>query len=172
VLEIRELSAVDVSSHLSALANVLLDCIAGGASVSFMASFSRPEAETFFERISDEVKCGNRILLAAFLNSELVGTVQIITAMPPNQPHRAEISKLLILRSARGQGIATRLMNAVEEASRRAGKTLLVLDTATGSAAEKLYEKLGWVSAGIIPNYALLPGGGFCPTTIFYKQLS
>ena len=157
---------------MSALAGVLHDCVAGGASVSFMAPFSKADAESFFENVLREVENGRRILLAAFLDSELVGTVQIVTATPPNQPHRADVAKLLVLRSARGQGIGARLMKQVEEDSRLAGKTLLVLDTVTGDAGEKLYTRLGWTRVGVIPNYALYPDGNWCDTTIFYKQLS
>ena len=150
---------------------MLLDCVAGGASVSFMASLSRGEAEAFYEKVFEGVERGERILLAAFSESKLVGTVQILMTMPPNQPHRAEIAKLLVYRSARGQGLGARLMEHAEDASRRAGKTLLVLDTAAGGDAEKLYERLGWTRAGVIPNYALLPDGNLCATTIFWKEL-
>ncbi len=157
---------------VGALADVLLDCVEGGASVSFMASLSKPEAEAFFANVVEGVERGDRILLAAFLDSDLLGTVQILTATPPNQPHRADIAKLLVRRSARGQGVATRLMEQVEEASRRAGKTLLVLDTVTGGDAERLYVRMGWTKAGVIPNYALFPDGRFCDTTVFLKDLS
>jgi ribosomal protein S18 acetylase RimI-like enzyme len=136
-----------------------------------MASFSKTDAESFFGSVLQSVQKGERILLAAFSGSQLVGTVQIVLATPPNQPHRADIAKLLVARSARGQGIATRLMLCAEETSRRAGKTLLVLDTVTGGQAEKLYTRLGWTRAGVIPNYALFPDGRFCDTTIFWKQL-
>jgi GNAT superfamily N-acetyltransferase len=145
--------------------------VEGGASVSFLAPFSKADAESFFEKVVDGVQRGNRILLAAFVDSKLVGTVQILLATPPNQPHRADVAKLLVLRSARGQGVASRLMEGVEAASRLAGKTLLVLDTVTGDPAEKLYRRLGWTSAGVIPNYAMYPDGRWCDTTIFWKQL-
>jgi GNAT superfamily N-acetyltransferase len=172
VIEIRRLSAAEGRQYVGALADVLLDCVQGGASVSFMASLSKTEAEAFFERVLEEVERGERILLAAFVDSELLGTVQILTATPPNQPHRADIAKLLVHRSARGHGLATRLMEQVEDASRLAGKTLLVLDTVTGGDAERLYMRLGWTKAGVIPNYALFPDGRFCDTTIFWKELS
>jgi GNAT superfamily N-acetyltransferase len=165
------LTAEQGRQHLQQLAAVLLDCVAGGASVSFMASLSQPEAESFFEKVLDEVARGDRILLAAFIDSNLVGTVQILTATPPNQPHRADVAKLLVLRSARGQGVGGRLMEYVEEASRLAGRTLLVMDTATGDRAERLYTRLGWNRVGVIPKYALYPDGTWCDTTIFWKQL-
>ena len=169
---IRDRSTAEGRQYVGALADVLLDCVQGGASVSFMASLTKPEAEAFFEQVVEGVERGERILLAAFLDSELLGTVQILTATPPNQPHRADIAKLLVHRSARGQGLATRLMEHVEEASRSAGKTLLVLDTVTGGDAERLYMRLGWTKAGIIPNYALFPDGRFCDTTVFWKDLA
>ncbi len=172
LIQIRKLSAAEARQHVEALAEVLLDCVQGGASVSFMASLSKAEAEAFFEKVAEGVERGERILLAAFLDSDLLGTVQIITATPPNQPHRADIAKLLVHRSARGQGIAKRLMEEVEEASRSAGKTLLVLDTVTGGDAERLYMRLGWTKTGIIPKYALFPDGRFCDTTVFWKDLS
>ena len=171
MVEIRKLTPTDGRLYLAALAEVLLDCVEGGASVSFMASLSKAEAESFFEKVVDGVQRGDRILLAAFVDSQLVGTVQILIATPPNQTHRADVAKLLVLRSARGQGVGAKLMQQVEEASRLAGKTLLVLDTVTGDAAEKLYLRLGWTRAGVIPNYAMYPDGRWCDTTIFWKQL-
>jgi GNAT superfamily N-acetyltransferase len=171
-IEIRRLRAAEGLQYLGALAEVLLDCVQGGASVSFMASLSKAEAEAFFEKVVEGVERGERLLLAAFVDGDLLGTVQLITATPPNQPHRADVAKLLVHRSARGQGIAQRLMEEVEEASRSAGKTLLVLDTVTGGDAERLYLRLGWTKAGVIPRYALFPDGQFCDTTVFWKDLS
>jgi GNAT superfamily N-acetyltransferase len=171
VVEIRQLGPIDARQNLGALAEVLLDCVEGGASVSFMAPLSRATAEAFFEGVLQGMEKGERILLAAFVDSKLVGTVQILLATPPNQPHRADVAKLLVLREARRQGVAVRLMEHVEEASRLAGKTLLVLDTVTGGHAEKLYSRLGWTKAGVIPNYAMFPDGAWCDTTIFWKQL-
>src|ERR1700734_701376 len=101
MVEIRELSASEASQKVEALATVLLDCVEGGASVSFMAPLSRATAESFFEKVAEGVRAGERILLAAFSDNKLVGTVQILTATPPNQPHRADITKLLVMRSAR-----------------------------------------------------------------------
>ena len=172
MLEIRQLNAFEALPYLGALVEVLMDCVEGGASVGFMAPLARATAESFFAKAIEGVRLGERILLAAFVDSELVGTVQIVTATPPNQPHRADVAKLLVRRSARGQGVAFRLMEQVEEASRVAGKTLLVLDTVTGSVAEKLYLRLGWTPAGVIPRYALFPDGAWCDTTIFWKRLT
>jgi len=171
VVEVRRLTVTEGRQYLSALAEVLFDCVEGGASVSFMSPFSRAAAESFFEKVLEGVRRDERILLAAFLDSQLVGTVQVVTATPPNQPHRADLAKLLVLRSARGQGIGARLVEHAEEESRLAGKKLLVLDTVTGGPAEALYLRLGWTKAGVIPNYALFPDGTWCDTTIFWKQL-
>ncbi|MGA7413115.1 MAG: GNAT family N-acetyltransferase [Bryobacteraceae bacterium] len=165
------MTAAEGRRHLGALAEVLLDCVEGGASVSFMSALSKTEAQSFFEKVLRGVHQGDRILLAAFIDSKLVGTVQILLATPPNQPHRADIAKLLVVRSARGQGVARQLMERAEEVSRLAGRTLLVLDTATGGQAEKLYSRLGWTRVGVIPRYALYPDGAWCDTTIFYKQV-
>ena len=170
-LTIRKLDAAEVRQHLQALAEVLADCVDGGASVSFMAPFSSGDAVVFFEKLLPEIELGSRILMAAFQDGKLVGTVQVVSAAPPNQPHRADVAKMLVHRSARRQGIARALMTAVEEQARAAGKTLLVLDTVTGDAAEKLYERMGWTKVGVIPNYALYPDGRWCDTTVFYKQL-
>ncbi|HEX4229962.1 MAG TPA: GNAT family N-acetyltransferase [Bryobacteraceae bacterium] len=172
MIEIRQLTAAEDRQYSASLAKVLLDCVEGGASVSFMASLSRAEAESFFETVFDGVEAGNRMLFAGFDGPQLVGTVQVVTATPPNQPHRADVAKLLVLRSARGRGVATRLMESAENASRIAGKTLLVLDTVTGGDAERLYLRLGWTRVGVIPKYAMFPDGSWCDTTIFWKSLS
>jgi GNAT superfamily N-acetyltransferase len=137
-----------------------------------MASLTKPEAESFFETVLQSVARQERILLAAFVDGKLLGTVQVVLATPPNQPHRGDIAKLLVSPSARRLGLASRLMEHAEAAARTAGKTLLVLDTVTGGPAEQLYVRLGWTKAGVIPNYALFPDGTFCDTTIFWKALA
>jgi GNAT superfamily N-acetyltransferase len=172
MLEVRTLGATEGREHLAALAEVLTDCVEGGASVSFMAPFSKSAAVRFFESVFEDVEAGKRILLAAFMDGTLTGTVQILTSTPPNQPHRADVAKLLVSRRARAQGIGTRLMQHVEEAARLAGKTLLVLDTATGGSAERMYTRLGWTRVGVIPRYALFPDGTWCDTTIFWKEIT
>lgn len=170
-LEIRRLTADEVREHLDALGRVLADCVAGGASVSYMAPFSHADARAAFEGWIADVEQGRRLILAAFAGGELVGSVQVVHAPQPNQPHRGEIAKLLVHRSARRRGIAARLMAAAEDAARSEGKTLLVLDTVTGDAAERLYERLGWNRVGVIPGYALYPDGRPCDTTVFWKAL-
>jgi GNAT superfamily N-acetyltransferase len=171
MVDVRRLSASEARQYVSELAAVLVDCVEGGASVSFMPPFGQSEAEEFYRGVAIGVETGTRILLAAFFEGKLVGTVQILTAMPPNQPHRAEIAKLLVTRSARGKGIAHLLMEEAERQAAAAGKTLLMLDTVTGSIAERLYERLNWVKAGVIPNFALFPDGRWTDTSIFWKVL-
>jgi ribosomal protein S18 acetylase RimI-like enzyme len=170
-IEILRLEAAEAREQLDGLAAVLVDCVAGGASVSYMAPFSHEQARDAFEAVAAEVEQGRRLLLAAFADGELVGTVQVILALPPNQPHRGEIAKLLVHRSARGRGIAQRLMEQAESEARAAGRTLLVLDAVTGGDAARLYERLGWTRVGVIPSYALYPDGRPCDTTIFFKAL-
>jgi GNAT superfamily N-acetyltransferase len=170
-IEIRRLAAADVHEQLDALAAVLHDCVAGGASVSYMAPFSHEQARSAFEGFAAEVEQGRRLLLAAFADGDLVGTVQVILALPPNQPHRAEIAKLLVHRSVRGRGIARLLMERAEAEARAEGKTLLVLDAVTGGDAARLYDRLGWTTVGVIPGYALYPDGQPCDTTVFWKSL-
>jgi GNAT superfamily N-acetyltransferase len=170
-IEIRRLAGTELSSHLDGLAAVLADCVAGGASVSYMAPFSHADAREAFEGWAVEVEQGRRLLLAAFLEGDVVATVQVIFATPPNQPHRADVAKLLVHRAARRRGVARLLMERAEEESRAEGKTLLVLDTVTGDDAERLYTRLGWTRVGVIPHYALYPDGRPCDTTVFWKAV-
>ena len=170
-IEIRRLAGPELHAQLDGLADVLADCVAGGASVSYMAPFSHEQARAAFEAVAAEVEQGRRLVLAALADGRLVGTVQVILALPPNQPHRGEIAKLLVHRSARGRGIAQRLMEQAESEARAEGKTLLVLDTVTGDDAERLYTRLGWTRVGVIPGYALYPDGRPCDTTVFWKAL-
>jgi GNAT superfamily N-acetyltransferase len=150
---------------------VLADCVAGGASVGYLAPFSPADGRTAFEGFAAEVEQGRRLLLAAYAGSELVGTVQVLLATPANQPHRGEIAKLLVHRSARRRGVAAALMERAEAEARAEGKWLLNLDTVTGEDAERLYERLGWTRVGVIPSYALYPDGRLCDTTVFWKAL-
>jgi GNAT superfamily N-acetyltransferase len=170
-IEIRRLGAAEVHAQLDALAAVLADCVAGGASVSYLAPFSQEQARDAFEAVAAEVERGRRLVLAAFAGGRLVGTVQVVLALPPNQPHRGEIAKLLVHRSARRRGIAQQLMEHAESEARAEGKTLLVLDTVTGDDAERLYARLGWTRVGVIPGYALYPDGRPCDTTVLWKAL-
>jgi GNAT superfamily N-acetyltransferase len=171
---IRALTPPEVAERVPALAAVLMDCVEGGASVSFMAPLTRERAEAFWRGVADGVAAGDRILIVAEerATGETVGTVQVVFAWPENQPHRADVAKMLVRRSARRHGLGERLVRAAEEGARAAGKTLLVLDTVTGSDAERLYARCGWVRVGVVPDYALWPDGRPCATTFFYRDLS
>jgi ribosomal protein S18 acetylase RimI-like enzyme len=154
------------------LADVLVDCVEGGASVGFMLPLERERAETFWSGVLDDASRGERIVLVAEEQDTdaVLGTVQVILRTPENQPHRGEIAKMLVHRRARRRGLGEALLRAAEAAARDAGKTLLVLDTASADA-ERLYERLGWKRVGAIPRYALWPDGGFSHTIVFYKDL-
>lgn len=171
VVQVRRLDTAEARARLSELAAVLVDCVEGGASVSFMPPFTQSDAEAFFSKVISGVEAGERILLAGFIDKELSGTVQLITATPPNQPHRADVAKLLVLRSARRSGLGAMLMCEVERQAIEAGRTLLTLDTVRDAAGDRLYRRLGWTAAGVIPQYALNPDGSWCDTVIFWKNL-
>jgi GNAT superfamily N-acetyltransferase len=151
-----------------------MDCVEGGASVSFMAPLTHERADTFWRGVADSVASGDRLLLVAEdrATRQIVGTVQVVFADPENQPHRGDVAKMLVHRSARRRGLGALLMGAAEEAALAAGRTLLVLDTVTGGEAERLYARLGWTRVGVVPDYALWPDGRLCDTTFFYKRLS
>ena len=165
----RRLHAMD-DAQIEDLTDVLIDCVEGGASVSFMHPLGRDRAVAFWRRVASGVAAGERALLVAQDARGLCGTVQLVLDQPENQPHRADLSKLLVHRRARRQGLGAALMQAAETTARECGKTLLVLDTANGEA-ERLYERLGWERVGVIPGYALLPHGGLCGTTVYYRTL-
>lgn len=168
----RRVDAREAHACVDALADVLIDCVEGGASVSFMLPIARTTAVAFWKQVAEGVARGERILLVAEdAAARIVGTVQIVTAQAENQPHRADVAKMLVSRRARRQGIAAKLLAAADHAAREAGKTVLVLDTVTGGDAERLYERAGWQRVGVVPNYALMPDGTPCATTYFHKQL-
>ena len=170
-IEVRRLGRDEARERLDALAAVLADCVAGGASVGYMEPFSHADARAVFEEYAREHEQGGRIILGAFLDGELVGTAQLVVAVPPNQPHRADVARVLVHRSARRRGIAQRLMTQLEHEARAEGKALLVLDAVTGGDAARLYERDGWNTVGVIPDYALYPDGRPCDTTVFWKAL-
>jgi len=167
---IRRLSIVS-DKQVQGLAELLIDCVEGGASVSFMHPLPMTKAVEFWRRVADAVARGERALLVAEGARGVVGTVQLVLDLPENQPHRGDISKMLVHRRARRQGLGAALVRAVESVARECGKSLLVLDTVTGSDAQRLYVRLGWQRCGEIPGYALLPKGGLCSTTYFYRTL-
>ena len=168
---IRRLTSV-TDTQIQALADVLIDCVEGGASVSFMLPLAREKALAFWRDVAAGVARGERALMVATDDADrIVGTVQLVMSQPDNQPHRADLAKMLVHRRARRQGLGDALMHAAENVARDCGKTLLVLDTAS-LEAERLYARNGWMQLGVIPGYALLPQGGLCDTTYFFKPLA
>ena len=155
---------------IAQLADVLVDCVAGGASVSFMHPLARERALAFWREAMSGAAAGERILLVAEDEAGVCGTVQLMLAMPENQPHRADLAKMLVHRRARRRGVGAALLRAAEEAARSSGKSLLVLDTASADA-ERLYARMGWQAVGVVPDYALLPQGGYCDTRFYYRRL-
>jgi GNAT superfamily N-acetyltransferase len=168
---IRTLDAIEASARSGELADILLDCVAGGASVSFMADMNRAEALAFWGRVAEGVADGQRILLVAESAGRLLGTVQVMAAGTPNQPHRSDLAKMLVHRDGRNRGIGAALLRAAEAASLKAGWWLMVLDTVDDSAGHRLYTRGGWTRVGLIPDYALWPNGRLCATVYFYKDV-
>ncbi len=158
-------------AQIAALAHLLIDCVEGGASVSFMSPLSFDKASAFWRLVAQATARGERALVVAEDSGGIIGTVQLILDLPDNQPHRADLSKMLVHRSARRQGVGAAMLRAAEELARELGKSLLVLDTASAEA-ERLYARLGWERVGVVPDYALLPGGGFCDTAFYYRRLT
>jgi len=171
-VQIRSLQSIG-ARDLQGLSDVLIDCVEGGASVSFMLPMSRAKADAFWQSAAAGMARGRRIVLAAEdASGVIVGTVQVLLDQPENQPHRGDVAKMLVHRRARRRGVGAALLAAAEDSARRAGKTLLVLDTVTGADGERLYARQGWQRCGEIPHYALWPDGRPCATTIFFKFLS
>lgn len=170
-VEIAALDAAEARAAVGELARVLADCVDGNASVNFMPPFGQSDAEDFFSGVAADVAKGKTVLLAARVDGRIEGTVQLGLDTPPNQPHRCDVKKLLVHRGARKAGIAAALMREIEKVARARGRRLLVLDTVRGSAGERLYTRLGWQRAGVIPDYALFPDGTFCDTVVFWKKV-
>jgi GNAT superfamily N-acetyltransferase len=168
--QIRRLETVD-DAQIVELAAVLIDCIDGDAGVSFLHPLVPAKAQAFWRGVADGVATGERALLVAEDDAGIVGTVQLVLAQPENQPHRADLSKMLVHRRGRRRGLGVALLEAAEETARDYGKTLLVLDTNSGSDAERLYARMGWVRVGEIPDFSVQPRGGLRATTVFYKRL-
>jgi len=158
-------------AHIEGLTDVLIDCVEGGASVSFMHPLSRDRAVAFWRQVAREVAADERALVVAEDALGICGTAQLAFAPFENQPHRADLLKMLVHRRARRQGVGAALLRAAEATARECGKNLLVLDTASDDA-ERLYQREGWIKVGLIPRFALLPQGGFCDTTFYYRDLS
>jgi GNAT superfamily N-acetyltransferase len=165
--------ASDLERHLDGFADILSDAVDSGASVSFMAPLGVDEARAYWRSLLPKVETGAILVLAAAVDgSGPVGTVQLHPAPQPNQPHRADIAKLLVHRRARRRGVAGALMRRVEGEALRLGRTLLMLDTVSGSGAERLYLSIGYVRFGVVPGHARLPHGPLDDTSFFYKQLA
>ena len=170
---IAVLTADEAEAELDALAEILWDCVDGGASVNFVKPFGHEDAREFWRRVIASIRAGGTVMLAARHEGRLAGTVLLGIDTPPNQPHRADIKKLLVHRRARRHGLARALMAAAEAEARRGGRQLLTLDTQCGSAAERLYHALGYTLLGIIPRYAVAPDGGSVDDcAFFYKALA
>ncbi|HEX6541395.1 MAG TPA: GNAT family N-acetyltransferase [Ktedonobacterales bacterium] len=169
---IQTLTADEAREALDGLMFVLQDAVASGASLGFLAPLEDDAACAYWQGVIARVEQGTRVLVVARdENGSLVGTAQLDTETMPNGRHRAEVMKVCVLRSARGQGIGRQLMLAIEDAARAAGRTLLVLDTWQGSVADQLYRKLGYIEAGVIPGFARSSQGTLEPTVIFYRSL-
>jgi GNAT superfamily N-acetyltransferase len=169
-IQIRNLQTLG-DREIQGLSDVLIDCVEGGASVSFMLPMSRAKATAYWRDIAAGVARGERMVLAAEdAAGAIVGTAQVVLAQTENQAHRGDLAKMLVHRRVRRRGVGAALLAAAECSALRAGKTLLVLDTASADA-ERLYARQGWQLCGQIPNYALWPDGSPCATTIYFKPL-
>lgn len=171
-MPVRMLSSSEAAAAIPALMEVLADCVHGGASVGFMAPLAPATAEAYWRMVAEGVAAGNRLLFVGEHEGRVAGTVQIVFAGPENQPHRADVSKMLVHRRARRAGLGTALLKAAEAEAGRRGRSVLVLDTHTGSAAETLYASQGWQRVGVVPRYAMMPDGAWCDTTYFFKHLA
>ena len=167
---LRRLRSVS-DAELVELSELLIDCVDGGSSVSLMHPLTRERADAFWRKVAADVAAGARALLVAADDAGICGTVQLVLDMPENQPHRAELVKMLVHRRARRRGLGAALMRSAESMALDCGRTLLVLDAVTGDAGERLYTRLGWTRVGVIPRYALMPDGAYCSTTFFYRDL-
>jgi GNAT superfamily N-acetyltransferase len=170
-MPIDELNDLDAQA-IEELTDVLLDCVEGGASVSFMLPLARERARGFWQHVAGDAATGRRALLVARDELGICGTVQLILDLPDNQPHRADVAKMLVHRRARRRGVGAALMHAAEAAAIKRDRHLLVLDTVTAGDGARLYERLGWTKVGEIPQYALWPQGGYVATTYYYRDLS
>lgn len=168
---LRRLHSIN-DAQIDQLADVLIDCVEGGASVGFMLPLSRERAIAFWRRVARGVAEGERAILIAEDEHGICGTVQLQLDLPDNQPHRADLMKMLVHRRARRRGLGEQLMRGAESLAKDCGRTLLVLDAVADGDAARLYTRLGWVRVGDIPNYALFPDGRFCATTYFYRDLA
>ncbi len=171
IVSYRIVSLTRSAEICAQLSGLLIETVAAGGSVSFMHPLSHEIADRFWDHAFTAVERGDRVIFGAFDGADLIATVTVLLDCPPNQPHRAEIAKLMTRLRDRGRGIASALMQVGEAHAIAAGRTLLVLDTATDGGASRLYERLGFTLAGIIPDYALKPHGGLTGTMIYWKRI-
>lgn len=170
-ITVRRLDAIE-ARHIEELSEVLIDCVEGGDSIGFMLPMTQAKAEKFWREAAASAARGERVIIVAEeASGTVVGTVSVIWAQPENQPHRADVAKMQVHRRARRRGIGAMLLAEAESIASAARRTVLVLDTASADA-ERLYARQGWQLCGVIPNYALMPDGAFCKTTVFYKSLA
>jgi GNAT superfamily N-acetyltransferase len=167
---IQRLQSLD-EAHIAGLAELLVDCVDGGAGVSFLHPLTVEKARDFWRGVATRVQTGSIAILVAWDDFGIVATVQLVLEQPENQPHRADLAKMLVHRRARRCGLGTALLNAAEELARQCGKSLLVLDTNEGSDADRLYAREGWQRVGRIPDYSLRPRGGLQAAVIYYKDI-
>ncbi|MFY7759822.1 GNAT family N-acetyltransferase [Aquidulcibacter sp.] len=170
-MQIRAVTEAPDPHQLADLCALLIDAVEGGASLGFLKPLDEARARTYWESVSKAVQAGDKALLVAEIEGAILGTVQVVLDMPQNQPHRGEISKMIVHTRVRQLGLGMRLLEAAEDRARLAGKSLLMLDTQTGSAAEHLYRKAGYSPLPPLPDYALTPDGELAPTTIFWKRI-
>ncbi len=170
-MQIRTLSKAPDPRQLEDLCALLIDAVEGGGSLGFLKPMEPERARAYWETVARAVQAGDKALLVAEIEGAILGTVQVVLEMPQNQPHRGEISKMIVHTKVRQLGLGMRLLVAAEERAHIAGKSLLVLDTQTGSAAEHLYRKAGYCPLPPLPDYALTPDGMLAPTTIFWKRI-
>ncbi|WP_320170234.1 GNAT family N-acetyltransferase [Maridesulfovibrio sp.] len=168
-ITIRQLESIS-TSRLNELCTLLIDTVEGGASVGFLSPIAMDTAKSYWLKVESELESATDLLVAE-KNGQTVGSVQIVYCTKENGAHRGEVQKLFVLQSNRRHGVATRLMLEAEKRAAQKGKTLLTLDTQENSSAEKLYEKLGWQKAGVIPDYACSPNGKLHGTTLFFKHV-
>ena len=168
---VRTLNGAEAATLRAPLCALLTDCVDNGASIGFLPPLSAPEAENYWMSVAQDLATGRRVLLVVEKDKEILGTAQLELATKPNALHRAEIQKLLVHTSQRGQGLASVLIREIEAVARQHGRTLIFLDTQQGDTAEKLYEKWNYQRAGVIPNYVVDKDGIFHSTVLFYKSL-
>lgn len=169
-VHIRRLESIG-EREIEQLACVLHDCVSGGASIGFVEPFTREQAAEFWRKVRDAVSAGRRVIVVAEDAEGICGTAQLVLQMPDNQPHRADVVKVLVHRRARKRGVGAALMRRLESLALEHGRDMLVLDAVTGGDASRMYERAGWVRAGDIPRYAMYPDGSYCSTTYYYKDL-